>query len=90
MRPQEFKAPASPTAARPAAPAPAQAPAPAPMAPPVPAPLPANVRQAHLPELTGSPTGTPGYNIDLLLGVTLQVAVDGHGSPAAVPVPSPV
>ncbi|HEX7590318.1 MAG TPA: flagellar motor switch protein FliN [Candidatus Limnocylindrales bacterium] len=75
MRPQEFKAPASPTAARPAA-VPAPAPAPAPVVPPVPAPLPANVRQAHLPELTGSPTGTPGYNIDLLLGVTLQVAVE--------------
>jgi flagellar motor switch protein FliN len=72
QRPQEFKAPASPTAARPAA---AQAPAPAP-APAAPAPLPANVRQAHLPELTGAPTGTPGYNIDLLLGVTLQVAVE--------------
>jgi flagellar motor switch protein FliN/FliY len=38
--------------------------------------MPANVRQAQLPELTGSPTGTPGYNIDLLLGVTLQVAVE--------------
>ncbi|HEX7490717.1 MAG TPA: flagellar motor switch protein FliN [Candidatus Limnocylindrales bacterium] len=73
MRPQEFKAPASPTAARPAA---APAPAPVPAAPPAPAPLPANVRQAQLPELTGSPTGTPGYNIDLLLGVTLQVAVE--------------
>jgi len=38
--------------------------------------LPANVRQAHLPELTAAPTGQPGYNIDLLLGVTLQVAVE--------------
>jgi flagellar motor switch protein FliN len=76
QRPQEFKAPASPTAARPAAAqASAQAPAPA-AAPAAPAPLPANVRQAHLPELTGAPTGVPGYNIDLLLGVTLQVAVE--------------
>jgi flagellar motor switch protein FliN len=38
--------------------------------------LPANVRQVHLPELTAAPTGQPGYNIDLLLGVTLQVAVE--------------
>ena len=75
MRPQEFKAPASPTAARPT-PEAAPAPAPAPVAPSAPAPLPANVRQPHLPELTASPTGTPGYNIDLLLGVTLQVAVE--------------
>jgi flagellar motor switch protein FliN/FliY len=26
--------------------------------------------------LTGAPTGSPGYNIDLLLGVNLQVAVE--------------
>jgi flagellar motor switch protein FliN len=38
--------------------------------------LPANVRQAQLPELIAAPTGQPGYNIDLLLGVTLQVAVE--------------
>jgi len=36
----------------------------------------ANVRPAQLPELTGSPSGQPGYNIDLLLGVNLQVAVE--------------
>jgi flagellar motor switch protein FliN len=73
QRPQEFKAPA------------AAAQAPAAAAPAGngrgngnggPAALPANVRQAQLPELTGSPTGQPGYNIDLLLGVTLQVAVE--------------
>jgi flagellar motor switch protein FliN len=40
------------------------------------APLPANVRPAQLPELTATPTVQPGYNIDLLLGVTLQVAVE--------------
>jgi flagellar motor switch protein FliN len=38
--------------------------------------LPANVRQAQLPELTAGPAGHSGYNIDLLLGVTLQVAVE--------------
>ena len=37
---------------------------------------PANVRPAQLPELTAAPTGQPGYNIDLLLGVNLQVAVE--------------
>ena len=37
---------------------------------------PANVRSAQLPELTAAPTGQPGYNIDLLLGVNLQVAVE--------------
>jgi flagellar motor switch protein FliN len=42
----------------------------------VPAQLPANVRAAQMPELTAAPTGGPGYNIDLLLGVTLQVAVE--------------
>jgi flagellar motor switch protein FliN len=36
----------------------------------------ANVRLATLPELTATPTGQPGYNIDLLLGVSLQVAVE--------------
>ena len=37
---------------------------------------PANVRPAQLPELTASQTNQPGYNIDLLLGVNLQVAVE--------------
>ncbi len=37
---------------------------------------PASVRPAQLPELTASPAGGPGYNIDLLLGVNLQVAVE--------------
>lgn len=36
----------------------------------------ANVRLAELPELTATPTNQPGYNIDLLLGVNLQVAVE--------------
>jgi flagellar motor switch protein FliN len=71
QRAQEFKAPAASPATQ--APAPAQA---APGGNGGPAPLPANVRPAHLPELTASPTGQPGYNIDLLLGVTLQVAVE--------------
>ncbi len=40
-------------------------------------PLQSNVRPAQLPELTPGPSGAgPGYNIDLLLGVTLQVAVE--------------
>jgi flagellar motor switch protein FliN len=69
---QEFKAAPRPTSPAPAAPAPAPA-APAPAAP---APLPANVRPAHLQELTAAPSGGPGYNIDLLLGVNLQVAVE--------------
>jgi flagellar motor switch protein FliN/FliY len=70
QRAQEFKAPAAAPAA------PAAAPAPAPGGNGGPAPLPANVRPAHLPELTAAPTAQPGYNIDLLLGVTLQVAVE--------------
>ena len=37
---------------------------------------PANVRPAQLPELTAAPTGGASYNIDLLLGVNLQVAVE--------------
>ena len=71
-KPAEFK---SPTVARPA-----------PSFPPAAAPsngnggsaaAPAsNVRAAHLPELTSAPLGGPGYNIDLLLGVNLQVAVE--------------
>jgi flagellar motor switch protein FliN/FliY len=66
------------------------APAPVPAPPAVPAPraagpangngqavtLPSNVRLAPLPELTAAPTGQPAYNIDLLLGVNLQVAVE--------------
>jgi flagellar motor switch protein FliN len=36
----------------------------------------ANVRMAQMPELTAAPTNQPGYNIDLLLGVNLQVAVE--------------
>jgi flagellar motor switch protein FliN len=64
--------------------APAQRPA-APAAPPAngngngngaPAPMPTNVRSVQLPELTAAPTGNGGYNIDLLLGVNLQVAVE--------------
>jgi len=52
------------------------APPPAPNGNGAPPPLPANVRPAQLPELTAAPTAQPGYNIDLLLGVTLQVAVE--------------
>lgn len=63
-------------------------PMPAPQAMPAPRPagpangngqavtLPSNVRPATLPELTAAPTGQPAYNIDLLLGVNLQVAVE--------------
>jgi flagellar motor switch protein FliN len=65
----EVRAPAPQSA--PAAPAPAAA---APM--PVSAGQPGNVRPAQLPELTASPSGSPAYNIDLLLGVNLQVAVE--------------
>jgi len=77
QRPQEFQAPTG----APLAAAPASGPAPANgngngHAGGAPAPLPANVRQAQLPELTPAPSGQPGYNIDLLLGVTLQVAVE--------------
>jgi flagellar motor switch protein FliN len=71
QRAQEFKTPpAAPTgpAAQPAAAAPSGNGGPA--APPT------NVRAAQLPELTAAPTAQPGYNIDLLLGVTLQVAVE--------------
>jgi flagellar motor switch protein FliN len=71
QRAQEFRTPVATPAAPAAAPAPA-----APAGNGGPAPLPANVRPAHLPELTASPTAQPGYNIDLLLGVTLQVAVE--------------
>jgi flagellar motor switch protein FliN len=78
QRATEFK---SPTPVRPAAPA--AGPTPTPGAPGSggnggngAAPLPANVRQVQLPELTASPGTQPAYNIDLLLGVTLQVAVE--------------
>ena len=67
QRAQDFKAPAPGPAA------PAQ---PAPNGNGGAAPLPSNVRPAQLPELTAAPTVQPGYNIDLLLGVTLQVAVE--------------
>jgi flagellar motor switch protein FliN len=70
QRAQEFRAPA------PAAPAPAAPAAAAPAGTGFATPLPANVRPALMPELTASPSGQPGYNIDLLLGVTLQVAVE--------------
>ena len=73
QRAQEFKTSAP---GRPEAPLPAAAPAAAPTGDGRPAPLPANVRPAQLPELTAAPTAQPGYNIDLLLGVTLQVAVE--------------
>jgi flagellar motor switch protein FliN/FliY len=35
-----------------------------------------NVRNAQFHELTPAPSNQPGYNIDLLLGVNLQVAVE--------------
>jgi flagellar motor switch protein FliN len=77
----------SPAPAAPQSPAHSQAPAAAPApaqqrqaAPPqtqsAPPPAPANVRPVSLPELNGSPSNGPGYNIDLLLGVNLQVAVE--------------
>ncbi len=66
---REFKTPQRPAAF-------ATAPASTPAVASAPAPMPANVRQAYLPELTGSPSGGPSYNIDLLLGVNLQVAVE--------------
>jgi flagellar motor switch protein FliN len=64
QRPTEYKAPAP--AAAPASSAPGSG-APG---------LPGTVRPAQLPELTGSATGGATYNIDLLLGVNLQVAVE--------------
>jgi flagellar motor switch protein FliN len=67
QRPTEFKAPAAP-APVPAAPAPAQAPSAAGLA--------SSVRPAQLPELTPSSNAPGNYNIDLLLGVNLQVAVE--------------
>jgi len=73
-------APVPPVASRnmevrtPAAPAPAQSPAP--MAAPASSSLPGNVRLAQLPELTAGAGGGGTYNIDLLLGVNLQVAVE--------------
>jgi len=68
QRAQEFRAATAGQAAAPSAAAPNGNGAPA--------PLPTNVRPAQLPELTAAPTVQPGYNIDLLLGVTLQVAVE--------------
>jgi flagellar motor switch protein FliN len=68
QRAQEFRTAAAGQAAAPSAAAPNGNGAPA--------PLPTNVRLAQLPELTAAPTVQPGYNIDLLLGVTLQVAVE--------------
>jgi len=73
QRATEFKAP--PAASAPIA-APAGTPAVAPGSSPVGAGLPTNVRPAQLPELTGSAAGGATYNIDLLLGVNLQVAVE--------------
>ena len=72
---REFKAPAAPApmAPQPVAAAPVSAVS---SGTGFASPLPANVRPAHMPELTAAPTGQPGYNIDLLLGVTLQVAVE--------------
>ena len=72
QRATEFKAPAAAPMGAPAASAPAMA---APMAAAA-APLPSNVRPAQLPELTPGATGGQPYNIDLLLGVNLQVAVE--------------
>jgi len=71
QRTTEFRAPAAPAAA-PMAAAPLAA-APASMTS---APLPGNVRPAQLPELTPGATSGQAYNIDLLLGVNLQVAVE--------------
>ena len=68
QRAQEFRAATAGQAAAPSAAAPNGNSAPA--------PLPTNVRLAQLPELTAAPTVQPSYNIDLLLGVTLQVAVE--------------
>jgi flagellar motor switch protein FliN len=78
QRTQEFKAPA---------PKPAPAPAAAPAAAQgnsygsgssngAPTPAPVNVRPATLPEFAPNQVNGPGYNIDLLLGVNLQVAVE--------------
>ncbi len=72
QRATEFRAPA----AAPTAPAAAPAPAMAAMAAPAPSALPSNVRPAQLPELTPGVSGGQPYNIDLLLGVNLQVAVE--------------
>jgi flagellar motor switch protein FliN len=73
QRTHEFQAA---VAGRSAAPASVPAPAPVSNGNGGVGPLPANVRPAQLPELTAGPTNGQGYNIDLLLGVTLQVAVE--------------
>jgi flagellar motor switch protein FliN len=67
QRPMEYSAPTPAPVAAPAASA-----APGPSGPG----LPSNVRPAQLPELTPSPSTPGSYNIDLLLGVNLQVAVE--------------
>jgi flagellar motor switch protein FliN len=80
-RAREVNAPAAPRPT-PAAPMPTNTPVPT-YAPAsdgagnggMPAPQP-NVRPAQFGELTPASTGQPGYNIDLLLGVNLQVAVE--------------
>jgi len=64
QRPTEYKAQAAPQAPMAAAPQAA------------PANVPTNVRPAHLPELTPGGGSGVSYNIDLLLGVNLQVAVE--------------
>jgi flagellar motor switch protein FliN len=70
-RNMEVRAPAPQPA--PAAPAMTSAPA---SSGPIGSTLPNSVRSAQLPELTANPAGSPSYNIDLLLGVNLQVAVE--------------
>jgi flagellar motor switch protein FliN len=90
--PRQVRSPVVVEPARPApvqAPAPATAPAPAPVRVPIdaqpaassgnggrPAAPQPNVRNAQFHELTPAPSNQPGYNIDLLLGVNLQVAVE--------------
>ena len=68
---REFKAKTPPAAAAPAAAA-----APSGNGGGAPAPMPSNVRPAALPEMAAAPLGGQAYNIDLLLGVSLQVAVE--------------
>jgi flagellar motor switch protein FliN len=81
QRTQEFKAPAPKPAPAPAAPAATSFAAPSNSfgsagASGAPAPAPVNVRPATLPEFAPNQVNGPGYNIDLLLGVNLQVAVE--------------
>jgi flagellar motor switch protein FliN len=68
QRPTEYSTPAPAPVAAAAAPS-------ADPAPGAPA-LPGSVRPAQLPELTPSSSAPGSYNIDLLLGVNLQVAVE--------------